>query len=479
MSDDNIGYVPSVTLAQFHNDNSMVRCVVGPVGSGKSVGMCLEILKRATEQKPHNNVRYTRFLVIRQTYAELKSTTIKTFMRWLGGLGTLTMDSPIRFQARRTLPDGTIMDMQVWFLPLDQETDIKRLKSLEVTAAWINEASEIADGVLDMLLTRVGRYPDKQGGGGASWSGVFMDTNPPTVRHWIYDTFEVKRPNKYRLFRQPPAILFDPDMNEGLGGYVPNMLAENVTNLPGGFDYYLNQTLGASDSFIRVFCMGEYGQIMDGKPVYGNYNDRIHRASAPLFKSKQIPLIIGMDWGLQPAAAITQMSPRGQLAVLRELAPTDVTFDDFLNEWLVPCLKGEFGGYPVQVIGDPAGTARSALSSKTVYEVLRSRGIAAEPAISNDFNLRRDSVDYFLKRNGGFIVDPSCTVIIEGFQGAYRYSKVTIKNARAVPRPEKNYASHPHDALQYAASYYYQQVLKRIRPGRNKPQPAKKRYLYA
>ena len=277
----------------------------------------------------------------------------------------------------------------------------------------------------------------------------------------------------------PAAILFDPDMNEGLGGYVPNMLAENVTNLPGGFDYYLNQTLGASDSFIRVFCMGEYGQIMDGKPVYGNYNDRIHRASAPLFKSKQIPLIIGMDWGLQPAAAITQMSPRGQLAVLRELAPTDVTFDDFLNEWLVPCLKGEFGGYPVQVIGDPAGTARSALSSKTVYEVLRSRGIAAEPAISNDFNLRRDSVDYFLKRNGGFIVDPSCTVIIEGFQGAYRYSKVTIKNARAVPRPEKNYASHPHDALQYAASYYYQQVLKRIRPGRNKPQPAKKRYLYA
>jgi hypothetical protein len=369
------------------------------------------------------------------------------------------------------------MDMQVWFLPLDREEDIKRLKSLEVTAAWINEASETADGVIDMLLTRVGRYPDKSSGGGASWSGIIMDSNPPTTRHWLYDLFEVKRPQKYRLFRQPPGILYDPDMNDGVGGYVPNPTAENIEWLPDGYDYYLKQTLAADESFIRVFCMGEYGQIMDGKPVYANYTDRIHRSPVPLNVSKLLPLVVGMDWGLNPAAIFTQMMPRGQLCVVDEIAPEGITFDDFLNEWFIPTLKGTYGGYKVLCIGDPAGMARNSLSNRTVFEILQARGISAQPALTNDFLQRRDSVDFFLRRNNAFLVDPKCKVLLEGFQGAYKFSKQSLKSVAKDPRPEKNYASHPHDGLQYACLHYYAGVVKSMRP-KAKPQTRKK-FLYA
>ena len=37
-----IDYVMYPTLAAFHNCDDHVRCVIGPVGSGKSTGMVLE-----------------------------------------------------------------------------------------------------------------------------------------------------------------------------------------------------------------------------------------------------------------------------------------------------------------------------------------------------------------------------------------------------------------------------------------------------
>lgn len=69
---------------RFHADDSFVRGIMGPIGSGKSVACVIEIISRALRQAPNQDgVRRTRWAVIRNTYPELTSTTIKTWMDWL------------------------------------------------------------------------------------------------------------------------------------------------------------------------------------------------------------------------------------------------------------------------------------------------------------------------------------------------------------------------------------------------------------
>ena len=72
-----VEYTAEPTPAQFHASNAFVRGLVGPIGSGKSVACCMEVIRRGLEQAPGpDGVRRTRWAFIRQTYPELKSTTI-------------------------------------------------------------------------------------------------------------------------------------------------------------------------------------------------------------------------------------------------------------------------------------------------------------------------------------------------------------------------------------------------------------------
>ena len=70
-------------IKQFMKDNSFFRGLRGPVGSGKSVSCCIEIMRRALEQKKsEDGKRKSRWAVIRNTNPQLKTTTIKTWLDW-------------------------------------------------------------------------------------------------------------------------------------------------------------------------------------------------------------------------------------------------------------------------------------------------------------------------------------------------------------------------------------------------------------
>ena len=72
--------------AFMNNSTDLVRGIMGPIGSGKSVACCAEIMMRSCEQAPgRDGVRRTRWAIIRNTYPELKSTTIKTWLDWFPG----------------------------------------------------------------------------------------------------------------------------------------------------------------------------------------------------------------------------------------------------------------------------------------------------------------------------------------------------------------------------------------------------------
>lgn len=443
-----IVYTASPTLARFHASRAVVRGIRGPIGSGKSVGCVNDVMAKALEQRPgKDGIRRSRWGVVRNTYAELKSTTIKTWLDWYGAITHMVYDAPIIGKVRF----GDV-ELELVFVSLDKPKDIKKLLSLELTGAWLNEARELPRAVLDGALGRTGRYPSKRDGG-ASWSGVIMDTNPPDDTHWWYALAEEERPLGYEFWSQPGALLKRPD-----GTYVPNPAAENVEHHELGFDYWMRQVPGKRAEWIKVYLLGQYGTVLDGRPVFPEYNDEVHCAEDIIEPLRGIPLLLGWDWGRTPACVIGQLSPKGQLRVLDELV-VDATGEGmgvrkFAREVVKPHLAIHYPGMAIALsLGDPSGVARDG-SDQSCFDIVGQEGIPTEPAPSNDPVDRQDAVIKMLTANvdgaPAYQLSPKCSYIRRGFLGGYRYARLNVSgDERYREAPEKNRFSHPHDAHQH------------------------------
>lgn len=278
-------YNATPTLSDFHRDDSFVRVVIGPVGSGKSSAAVVEALKRALEQEPGpDGVRRTRFAFIRNTYGQLRDTTRKTFEQWAPE-GTWHEQS-FTYTLDKKLSDGTRLHCEVLFRALDRPEDVKKLLSLELTGAYINELREVPKHVLDVLQTRVGRYPSKVQGG-PTWFGVWADTNPWETSHWGYELFTKTRPEGYSLFEQP-------------GGRSPK--AENLENLPPG--YYDRLVFGKDSEWVKSYVDGEYPSSAIGS-VYGRALDKLGQAGGIVdFDYPRDGIFAHLDLGLSDATAI-------------------------------------------------------------------------------------------------------------------------------------------------------------------------------
>ena len=131
-------YKPHVTLNEFHDDDNEIRLVLGPFGSGKTVAMIAEIIIRACEMPfCKDGIRRFRCLVIRNTYNDLKRTCYKSWMDWTGKLD-ITGEAYTYQQSpmicRHLFNDGKgLVEIEVHFLPIDTEKQLRQLKSFETT----------------------------------------------------------------------------------------------------------------------------------------------------------------------------------------------------------------------------------------------------------------------------------------------------------------------------------------------------------
>jgi hypothetical protein len=431
-----IKYKPSGRVtAKFLKDDSFVRGLMGPIGSGKSVACAIEILRRARMQAPSKDgVRRTRWCVIRNSYPELKSTTIKTWSDWCPlEYGRTNFDSPI---IHRITDQG--IDMEVLFLALDRPEDVKKLLSLELTGAWVNEAREVPKAVIDALTGRVGRYPS-QNMGGCTWSGIFMDTNPPDDQSWWFEMSEEETPEGWRFFKQPSGV---------------SDMAENKRNLPQ--DYYERIQAGKNEDWVNVYVHGQYGYLMEGKVVYPEYKDSTHAANEVIQANPAFPLIIAADFGLTPVAVIGQKLPDGRWQVLDEYMSTNHGVRRF-GELLKSYVAEVYPGFDVATCyGDPSGGYRGKESEETCFKILNdvTPWKWEEAPGDNDVALRLEVVKQALNRmiDGypGIMVSPKCKVLRKGFVSGYHYKFVKgFDGTRTQEVPDKNMYSHPHDALQY------------------------------
>lgn len=440
-----ITYVAEPTSAKFHRCDSFYRGLRGPVRSGKSSAMSIEIMNRARKQRQGSGgIRRTRAVVVRNTYRELEDTTLRTWLMWFpeyvfGAVNRRTMTHTIRFND---------IHLEVLFRALDRPDDVAKLLSLEATFAWVNEAKEVPRVIIDVLGDRVEQYPPKMDEG-CTWGGVFMDTNSPDEDHW-WAELEADTPDGWTFFVQPGAL------KEIKGKFVPNPKAENVRNLNGGHNYYIKRMAGKKDSYIRVYYCNQYGYVEEGKRVHPDYVDAVHCAPSPLIPNPRDPITIGLDYGLTPAAAFFSKRPNGQWWIFKEMATEDVGIKKFGERVLLPYILKNLMDFKIEIYDDPYGNTKSQLDKKTPSQILDAMGLSTRsPSVASGPNIRREALNAPLNRmidgEPGLLVDPSCRVLRKGLSSKYIYKRVqVVGDDKYQEKPYKNFWSHVCEAAQHA-----------------------------
>ena len=431
--------------------------------SSKSVGCAHELMRWATSQRPNaEGIRKTRFLIVRNTLDQLRSTTLKTIEDWFPPdlYGTFRRtERTIMYTFR--LDDDTVVQSEWMLVSLDEPADVRKALSLEATGVWGNEARELHPEVVDGLLMRVNRYPSMKDGG-ATRAGAIFDTNMPMEDSWWAKRME-DPPKNWSVHLQPPAVLpleqwvakygEDPDEamvaedSEGTK-FAVDPAAENYVNLSP--DYYPNTMQGKTPDFIRVYLRSQFGRSMAGNPVYDRtYNEDRHvtpAGSLTAVRSDNYPLCIGLDFGRTPAAVILQTTPHGFVHVLDEITSENMGIQTFVRTLLKPFLTERYPGLPHFVAPDPAGWQRSQVGETSPVDILRSEGFEIVKPGSNDPMVRVEAVEAMLSQ-GRLRIDGGCKVLIAGFRGKYQFKPVRSGDAM----PLKNHPwSDVHDALQYA-----------------------------
>ena len=433
-----INYTPHKSAAAIHDSPAKIKVVCGPVGSGKTSVACWEFWLLCWESTVP-----VRGVVIRSSYRELHDSTRKTFEEWFGAILTYREkdeEAVITFPGR----DGTVRSHSLLFRACKREAEASKFLSTEYGFAWLEECvpaftSTKIGGVMGQglphgifMMTKM-RLRQK----GMHRLQIILTFNPPSTRHWTYKEFFQATPDDfqkkdYAFFRQPPG--------------------ENKAHLPE--NYYEDLLAGLSPDLARRFVGGEVTTSYEGIRVFEEFLENVHVVDM-IEAVPGAPLILGSDYGLTPAVAITQILPGGQWLILSELQLFNSGIRAFV-EYLVPFLKQEFPNNKVKCIWqDPAGNQRSTIDeTETTAAVLRQAGFDVQDGNQN-WSLRRELIkqrcQWFPSGKPGLLVSrQGAPTICEGFLGGYHYPMT----AAGIPgsSPVKNSWSHLMDCLQYIAT---------------------------
>lgn len=444
-------YKPPATIESFMNSDQRVRLVRGPVGSGKSSGMVMEMLKRASEQAPDPNdgVRRTRGVIVRNTLPQLKSTSLKTIRELIGPIIDYRPSDNTIWIKQGDIETEWIM------MPLDTEDNVQRLLSLDLTFVWASEFRELSPPIVMSALSRCGRFPSMIHGG-PSWYGLIGETNSfdeDSPWNKILEDGELDGkplPKSWGYFIQPGAR--DP-------------LAENRDHLVT--NYYEDLIESNSPAWVEQYVDNLVAPSLSGEAVFrSSFRRHWHVSQTGLQVVPGTMLVIGMDFGRNPAAVFTQMDPRGRLLILSEVTGENMGVEQFVNTLVRPMLaRVEFQRLPVGVVGDPSGIARSQIGEESVFQALKRLGFSAQQAQTNAIDPRLRAVEKWLlqAREGGpaLLIDPKCEKLVKALQSKYRYAKK--KDGELHPLPEKTHPwSDIADAFQYGVLGHSGNILARL-----------------
>ncbi|QGZ64365.1 hypothetical protein [Paraburkholderia acidisoli] len=108
-------------------------------------------------------------------------------------------------------------------------------------------------------------------------------------------------------------------------------------------------------------------------------------------------------------------------------------------------------GTPLLAVCDPSNP-RDARTGLTPVQLLQRYQIRAIPASSNRFALRKAAVARLLNRRHGCVIDPKCTMLLDGLGRSYVHRKLRVTATTGLEyanEPVKGPTSHVCEAFQY------------------------------
>lgn len=438
----------SPIVSDYILSDAFVSLIIGPVGSGKTLGSILRWEKLIYEQEPSDDgIRYSRLAVIRNTSVELRDTTIKSFNDHFGeqlkfNWGNLT-----------AVYEHDDVHAEILFRALDKPGDMKKLLSLEITFAYLNECRELPKEALENITSRLGRYPSKKNGQEATNPCCWADTNSFDNETWIYDKFIENLPDNHKVFRQPSGIINPVFRNNRLITCEVNPEAENIGNLPA--EYYTGFIFGKSEDWVRVMIMVEFIPLKTGKAVYQEYNDAMHCVNHSIINeaSKTLPLICAADNGRTSAFLIGQVDTFGRIVIFDEIVSDDINLDAF-GDICKAHMQKHYYDYKFATWIDPwAANQRGQLTDMTMMLNWQSKKLHVRTSTTGSPSTMVEAVKKKLSTiimgQPALIISDKCKMLRKALSGNYQYKRVNVSGERYAEKPDKDKYSHVANALEF------------------------------
>lgn len=430
----------------------------GPVGSGKTTACVKRALRSAIEQPPllvngrrvNNGQRLYRLTIYRQTYAQLWGTTIKSWCKVLNpdkGIGQLRGSSPRPGQFVLDFEDafGPI-NLEANFLAWGDDADPDDLGGTEATDALLNEMPTLREDLFINLGRTVGRFPNRGEIGlpddpRIPYGRIFGDCNAPPPDSWVFrDFWSPDKPENYRHFKQP-------------GGRDPN--AENLKAV--GRTYYTGMIEANRHRpwWIKIKIDHKPGYNRETDVIYADFDDDVHVSQTPLPAYPVIPVLVGIDGGLTPAAAFEQELGDGQLNILAECVVKSGDEFDLAEKMKVVMGQPRFADCEFHFQCDPSMDAgadtKIGSMRRRLADALGLKVTDIKLAPTNDPETRHAPIRGKIKDGRRkLLVDAAhCPTIRRALAGTYQYHTThgTGDRGRAVKNPD----SHVMEAAEYGA----------------------------
>lgn len=467
---------PGPIAEAFYWSNGDIVGIQGPVGSGKTTTLMKSRLRRAIEMPRSviDGVRRYKVLFIRETYRQLWSTSIPSYLeqfpkglgKWSGGRGD-PVTHVIHFE-----DDHGPIEFVAEFMAFGDDI-VASMRGIQTTDIVMNEMDTMPDDVLTVGITRIDRWPAREHFAGLpnelrSYGQIVGDFNAPDEDNYTFKMFhnEEDRLKIAGLLTaqlpdgaKPISVEFYNQPGFGEAG------AENLQNLSDS--YYPRQIaamrLAGRGDMITRLVHNKVTYMRVGEPVFKReFNRRIHVSETPLDPVAGVPLRIGLDQGLKGAAVIAQFIAPFHWRFYAELHfPEERLLARVFGERLGDLLEDRFRGLRVEAgWGDMAGEHGSSTAADENDTWNRLVGQAAGFHIrpqrigTNRINPRlealRAPLEFISGGQPGLILDPSMRFAIRGLEARYVWTDEVNKSGDKRKVPDKSFTeANVIDAMQY------------------------------
>lgn len=405
-------YQPLPHQTEFHKDTHKYKAFFGGFGSGKTRTGAEEIIRHVLETPGGMT------FIGAQTIPQLEQTSKKEFFLQFP---KRLIESYHKQQNLLVCKNGHT----VLFRSCDDEG---KIRSLNLSAFWIEEASEVSHDIFVQLQTRLRNTATKKHLG-------IITSNPDLG--WIRQEFLLKSErieNAQTVYHQNPDSI-----NKDFSSHI----APTDLNIHLPPDFYESNARGKPKWWIERFLNGSFEHTSD--QVYPYFAQNI---IPPFEIPDRWERMYGVDFGLRHPTVLLSAAidpVEGVVHIFNEYYQAERSIPHHAQK-----MNEEFEKVPPGLIrfiaADPAGKRRSEKDMRSIYDHYAEYNIFFKMGL----NKIEDGIFkvYSYLDLGKLKIHANCVhTIQEGIN--YKYKEATLDNSKPIDEKPKDIDNHTMDALRY------------------------------